>query len=107
MLLAPTSRATLCVAMTEFDGRDRIGSALRALAADLVAEKRRVAALRRENRQLKAELDALRRLRDDPAAKRAVREDGPIQSAIPQRIFLPRRDRRFPTGRSASLSRAG
>lgn len=32
---------------------------------------------------LKAELDALRRPRDDPAAKRAVREDGPMQSAIP------------------------
>lgn len=42
--------------MTEFDARDRIGTALRALAADLVAEKQRVAALRRENSELKAEL---------------------------------------------------
>ncbi len=69
--------------MTEFDGRDRIGTALRALAADLVAEKQRVAALRRENSQLKAELDALRRLRDDPPSERAARSDGPIESAIP------------------------
>jgi regulator of replication initiation timing len=69
--------------MTEFDGRDRIGKALRALAADLVTEKRRVAALRRENTELKAELDALRRLRSDAAAAQAVCEGGPIQSAIP------------------------
>jgi regulator of replication initiation timing len=69
--------------MTEFDGRDRIGSALRALAADLVAEKQRVAALRRENSQLKAELDALRRLRDEPPAERAARSDSPIESPIP------------------------
>jgi regulator of replication initiation timing len=69
--------------MTEFDARDRIGTALRALAADLVAEKQRVAALRRENSELKAELDQLRGLRNDPAAERAVCEDGPIQSAIP------------------------
>lgn len=68
--------------MTEFDGRDRIGSALPALAADLVAEKQRVAALR-ENSQLKAGLDALRRLRDDRPAKHVVCEDGPIESAIP------------------------
>lgn len=39
---------------------ERIGSALRALAADLVTERRRVLLLRRENRALRAELAALR-----------------------------------------------
>lgn len=37
---------------------ERIGSALRALAADLVAERRQNIALRRENEQLKAQLEA-------------------------------------------------
>jgi hypothetical protein len=39
----------------------QIGSALRRLAADLVAERRRVAALERENRELRAQLEALQR----------------------------------------------
>ena len=39
---------------------ERIGSALQALAADLVTERRRVLLLRRENRALRAELAALR-----------------------------------------------
>jgi hypothetical protein len=40
---------------------DRIGFALRQLAEDVVHERRRVAALERENRELKAQLDALQR----------------------------------------------
>ncbi len=68
--------------MTDYDGRERIGRALRALAADLVAEKQRVAALRRENRELRAELAALQTLVHGPIADEAVREDGSVQSAI-------------------------
>lgn len=41
--------------------RGRIGTALRAMAEDLVTERRRVLNLRRENQQLRAELDAIRR----------------------------------------------
>jgi molybdopterin converting factor small subunit len=40
---------------------EQIGTALRRLAADLVAERRRVALLERENRELRAQLDELRR----------------------------------------------
>jgi hypothetical protein len=39
---------------------EQIGTALRRLAADLVAERRRVALLERENRELRAQLEALR-----------------------------------------------
>ena len=67
--------------MTEYDGRDRIGSALRALAADLVAEKQRVAVLRKENRELREELDALRRLRCYRATGQPAREDASVESA--------------------------
>lgn len=41
-------------------GAERIGSALRRLAEDLVAERRRVALLERENRVLRTELEKLR-----------------------------------------------
>lgn len=40
-------------------GRERIGRALQALAADLATEQRRVMRLRRENRELRAQLAAL------------------------------------------------
>jgi hypothetical protein len=39
----------------------RLGTALRALAEDLVTERRRVTLLERENRELKRELEQLRR----------------------------------------------
>jgi hypothetical protein len=39
---------------------DQIGTALRRLAADLVAERRRVVQLERENRELRAQLEELR-----------------------------------------------
>ena len=39
---------------------EQIASALRRLAADLVAERRRVAVLERENRELRAQLEALK-----------------------------------------------
>jgi hypothetical protein len=45
--------------MTDAVGSERIGTALRALAEDLVTERRRVLLLRRENRELRAELAAL------------------------------------------------
>ncbi len=47
--------------MRDRSRQDRIGSALHALAADLVTERRRVLALERENKQLKAQLQALQR----------------------------------------------
>ena len=40
---------------------ERIGTALRKLAEDLVAERRRVVQLERENRELRQELEQLRR----------------------------------------------
>jgi hypothetical protein len=45
---------------------EQVGTALRRLAADLVSERRRVALLERENRELRAQLEALRR---PPAAE--------------------------------------
>ena len=45
--------------MTDPSGRERIGQVLQALAADLATEKRRVMRLRRENRELRAQLVAL------------------------------------------------
>jgi cell division protein FtsB len=39
---------------------EQLGSALRKLAEDLVIERRRVARLERENRELRAELEALK-----------------------------------------------
>lgn len=41
--------------------REQVGSALRRLAQDLIEERRRVAELERENRELKARIDALER----------------------------------------------
>jgi len=41
---------------------ERVGRALRQMAEDLVTERRRVVLLQRENRQLKAELEELRRV---------------------------------------------
>ncbi len=40
---------------------ERVGHALRQMAEDLVTERRRVVLLQRENRQLKTELEELRR----------------------------------------------
>ena len=45
--------------MTDPSGRERIGRTLQALAADLATEQRRVMRLRRENRELRAQLAAL------------------------------------------------
>jgi cell shape-determining protein MreC len=45
--------------MTDPTGRERIGQVLQALAADLATEQRRVMRLRRENRELRAQLAAL------------------------------------------------
>ncbi len=61
-------RIFLPFAMVMFDTRvieprngSRLGSALHKLAEDLLAERRRVSALRRENDELRAELVLLRR----------------------------------------------
>ncbi len=40
--------------------RERLGSALQGLARELVAERQRTALLERENKRLRAELEALR-----------------------------------------------
>jgi hypothetical protein len=45
--------------MADLPSRERIGFALRALAADLAAARRQVLVLSRENRELKAKLAAL------------------------------------------------
>jgi hypothetical protein len=45
--------------------REQVGTALRRLAQDLIAERRRVAVLERENRELRAELERLERVRRD------------------------------------------
>jgi hypothetical protein len=41
--------------------REQVGTALRRLAQDLIAERRRAAALERENRELRAKLERLER----------------------------------------------
>ena len=41
--------------------REQVGSALRRLAQDLISERRRVAELERENRELKDRIEALER----------------------------------------------
>src|ERR1700760_655380 len=48
-------------AMLDASRYDRIGSARQALAADLAAERRQSAVLRRENKHLKAQLEAANR----------------------------------------------
>jgi hypothetical protein len=42
-------------------GPERVGRALRKMAEDLVTERRRVVLLQRENRELRAQLEELRR----------------------------------------------
>jgi hypothetical protein len=41
---------------------ERVGRALRQMAEDLVTERRRVALLKRENRELRSQLEELQRL---------------------------------------------
>jgi hypothetical protein len=43
-------------------GPERVGRALRKMAEDLVTERRRVALLQRENRELRSQLEELQRL---------------------------------------------
>ena len=47
--------------MTPITG-EQLSSVLRQLAVDLVAERRRVARLERENRELRGQIEALRRV---------------------------------------------
>jgi len=54
-------------------GRDRIGSALRRMAEDLVRERRQVLELRRENRRLRDELEQLKKAQSEcSSADRSV-----------------------------------
>lgn len=47
---------------------DQLGTALRRLAEELVTERRRVVALERENRELRAQIEAVEKaLREDDA----------------------------------------
>jgi hypothetical protein len=49
--------------------REQVGTALRRLAQDLIAERRRAAALECENRELRAQLERLERaLRERPGS---------------------------------------
>ena len=59
---------------------EQIGSALRSLGEDLVAERRRVAQLERENKELRRELAALRRRAADQQAGRSQRVKDAIRS---------------------------
>lgn len=43
-------------------GPEQVGRALRKMAEDLVTERRRVVGLQRENRELRAQLEELKRL---------------------------------------------
>ena len=54
--------------------REQVGSALRRLAQDLISERRRVAELERENRELKARIEALERT---PAGRKRRGVDPP------------------------------
>lgn len=60
VLAGAGNRATLSPFMSEPSGPERIGRVLKALAADLATEQRRVMRLRRENRELRAQVAALR-----------------------------------------------
>jgi hypothetical protein len=59
-LADPVDRCDARLAMREVSG-ERVGSALRRLAEDLVAARRQVALLERENRELRAQIQALER----------------------------------------------
>ncbi len=60
-------------------GSERIGSALHALASDLIAERRRVARLERENKELRAQVEALQ-ARLTPKAVAADPRHGPADA---------------------------
>ena len=55
---------------------ERVGRALRQMAEDLVTERRRVVLLQRENRQLKTELEELRRVAAEHGVDTSVSELG-------------------------------
>jgi hypothetical protein len=57
----PIGRPDAIVARVNELSRQRVGSALRRMGEDLVAERRRVILLTRENQQLREELERLRR----------------------------------------------
>jgi hypothetical protein len=79
--------------MAESEPRERIGTVLRALAADLVTEKQRVARLKKENDQLRAELEALRKIR----AKRPGSEGHPRTSFDLPNEQVPRSEDSMPS----------
>jgi hypothetical protein len=55
---------------------ERVGRALRQMAEDLVTERRRVVMLQRENRQLKTELEELRRVAAEHGVDTSVSDLG-------------------------------
>jgi len=55
---------------------ERVGRALRQMAEDLVTERRRVVLLQRENRQLKTELEELRRVAAEHGVDTSVSDMG-------------------------------
>jgi hypothetical protein len=59
--LDPASRAKECARGMRQITSEQLGSALRRLAADVVAERRRVAVLQRENRELRERIQELER----------------------------------------------
>jgi hypothetical protein len=67
--------------------RERIGTALQAMAADLVTERQRVRALQRENRELRDTVAALR-LHQEVRPMRTVSRDT-VRSDDPEDLTCP------------------
>jgi septal ring factor EnvC (AmiA/AmiB activator) len=91
-------------------GRERIGTALHQLAFDLVTERNRVAALRRENKELRARIESLERelaeataaparkprARKRPAAKTSLSSAAASRSPHPDDANAPSITERLP-----------
>ena len=71
--------------MREISG-ERLGTALRALAEDLVTERRRVTQLERENRELKKELEQLRRTAAERNVEAILSRNRKLPSLVRNRV---------------------
>jgi hypothetical protein len=79
----PTVAASVILAAVDEATLQRVGSALRRMGEDLVAERRRVMILTRENQALRAQLDELKRgagaTNPSPAGATANTRDPEVQ----------------------------
>ena len=91
-VLLPQRATASIIHMYEPRSKERIGSALRALAADLVTERRRVVLLRRENRELRAKLAALQGVAPEAGQEESDEErETPIAELLGQALPPERR----------------